>query len=211
MRRLTLFIGAVLAAALAVAPGPAAAMGEPEDWAVNGVPLAPGQQVAVKFASITPIRLISSDPALGTHITCASWKATGTLVGGQIGTGVLVNSKFAACTQLEEGKAIRAKVQLTSVTLHTGEVPPVGSTATTTLTVIGDDCTFKKPHCEPASPVAGTVDGIGPAAGVGGNVLTFPQPALPSSALTIGVSPAELVGQVTFKLKKNATLSQAPL
>ena len=207
MRRLALFFSvALLVGLLAVGISPALAANT--DWTVNGTPLAPGQQVSVKFASITPIQLVA--PTQGIDITCASWKAKGTLVGGEPGTGELVHSKFAHCTQMEEGAPgpIKAKVQMTSVTLHTGTEPPVGSAGTTTFQLIGDDCTFKKPHCEPTAPIMGRTESFGPTPGEAGNVVDFPQPALPASTLTIAGSPAELVGKAVFKLPKHATLSQ---
>ncbi len=208
MRRLALFFSVALLAGLTTG-GVSPALAANTDWTVNGTPLAPGQEVSVKFASITPVQLLA--PAQGIDITCTSWKAKGTLVGGEVGTGELVNSKLAHCTQMEEGAPgpIKARVHFTSVTLHTGTNPPVGSAGTTTFQVIGDDCTFKKPHCEPTSVVAGLAESFGPAPGEAGNVVDFPQPALPASALTIGGSPAELIGKAVFKLPKHATLSQA--
>ena len=111
---------------------------------------------------------------------------------------------------MEEGAPgpVKAKVQLTSVTFHTGTEPPVGSAGTTTFQVVGDDCTFKKPHCEPTSAIMGGAESLGPTPGAAGNVVEFPQPALPASTLTIGGSPAQLVGEAVFKLPKHATLSQ---
>ncbi len=207
MRRLALFFSVALLAGLS-AVGISPALAANTDWTVNGTPLAPGQEVSVKFASITPIQLVS--PAQGIDITCTSWKAKGTLVGGEPGTGELVNSKLGHCTQMEEGAPgpIKAKVHFTGVTLRTGANPPVGSAGTTTFQVIGDDCTFKKPHCEPTSAVMGSAESFGPTPGEAGNVVDFPQPALPASALTVAGSPGELVGRAVFKLPKHAALSQ---
>jgi hypothetical protein len=206
MRRLALFFSlALLVGVFAVAASPALAGNT--DWTVNGTPLAPGQEVSVKFASITPFQLIA--PEQGIDITCASWKAKGTLVGGETGTGELVKPKFAHCTQMEEGTPITVKVQMTSVMLHTDLNRPVGSPETTEFELIG--ICFKKGHCEPFLEIVGTVDSLGPIPGEGGNVVDFPQPSLPATTLTIGGSPAELVGKAVFKLPKHATLSQAEL
>jgi hypothetical protein len=209
MRRLALFFSVALLVGL-MAVGAAPALAGNNDWAVNGTPLAPGQEVSVKYASITPFELIS--PQQGIDITCASWKAKGTLVGGETGTGELVKAKFGHCMQMEEGGAsVKAKVQVTKITLRTNPTPPAGSANTTKFQITADACTFKKPHCEPSEAVLGFVDSLGPAPGAAGNEVDFPQPGLPSSALTVGGSPGELVGKAVFTLPKHATLSQAGL
>ena len=112
---------------------------------------------------------------------------------------------------MEEGVPIKAKVQVTSVKLRTGPNLPAGSTGTTKWELIGSACTFRKPHCEPSAMIAGTIESFGPTPGAAGNVVDFPQPALPSTTLTVGGSPGELVGEAVFKLPKHATLSQVEL
>jgi len=208
MRRLALFFSlALLVCGLAVTAPPALAGST--DWAVNGTPLAPGQEVSVKFASITPFQVVAPDQ--GIDVTCTSWKAKGTLVGGETGTGELVKPKFAHCTQMEEGAPgpVKAKVLLTSVKLRTGFIPPAGGKETTKFELIGSICTFKKPRCEPAVEILGTAAGLGPVPGEAGNVVGFPEPPLSASTITIGGSPGELVGEAVFKLPRHAALSQA--
>jgi hypothetical protein len=199
MRRFAL-VFSVLVLVGALAAGAAAPALASTDWAVNGQPLAPGQEVPVKFATIAPVEFTT--PATGIDFTCASWKAKGTLVGGETGTGELVNSKLGRCV---DANSIRVKVQITKLKLHTDLFRPVGSPATTEFEIIG--ICFKKGLCEPPVEIKGTVDGLGPNPGEG-NLVDFPQPALPASALTIGGSPGELVTKAVFKLPKHATLSQ---
>jgi hypothetical protein len=200
MRRFALVISVlVLLGALAV--GAAPALGS-TDWAVNGQPLAPGQEVAVKFASVAPVQVTS--PATGLDFTCATWKAKGTLVGGETGTGELVSSKLGRCVDAD---GIRVKVQITKVKLHTDLFEPVGTPETTEFEIIG--ICFKKGRCEPAKEINGTADSVGPSGAA--NLVSFPQPALPGSTLTFGGSPAELVTEAVFKLPKHATLSQTEL
>ena len=203
MRRLAVLFCVVFLVGAFAAPS---ALAGPTDWAVNGEPLAAGQEVSVKFASVTPVQLIA--PALGIDITCTSWTAKGRLVGGDVGTGELVKPKFAHCTEMEEGLAIPVAVRMTTVPIQTDLNRPVGTPETTEIGPI--DICFKKGRCEPAREITGTVDSVGPIAG-GGNLLDFPQPSLPASTLTIGGTPAELVGEAVFKLPKHATLSQVEL
>jgi hypothetical protein len=205
MRRFALVFLAVLLVGVPAVAAPPALAGT-MDWAVNGEPLAPGQEISVKFASTTPVQLVA--PERGIDITCTSWKAKGTLVGGEVGTGEFVKSKLAHCTEMEEGIPIGVKVQFTNVKLRTDLVHPVGSEATTEFELIG--ICFKKGRCEPALEIAGIADSLGPSP-AGGNLVDFPQPSLPASTLTVGGSPAELVGKAAFRLPKHATLSQVEL
>lgn len=200
MRRFALvLLLAVLGGAFAVvAPALAAT-----DWAVNGEPLPAGQEVAVRFATVAPVQLIT--PATGVDITCASWKAKGTLVGGETGTGELVNSKLGHCV---DANNVHVKVQFTKVKLHTDLVAPAGTPDTTEFEIIG--ICFKKGLCEPPVEIKGTADSVGPNPGEA-NLVDFPQPALPNSDLTVGGGPAELVTKAVFKLPRHATLSQAEL
>jgi hypothetical protein len=202
MRRLALLFSTVLLVG-AFAIGAPVALAGPTDWAVNGTPLAAGQEVSVKFATTAPVQLIAPDA--GVDITCASWKAKGTLVGGETGTGELVKSKLAHCTEPFEGHAVTVKVQLTKVTLHTDLVRPAGTPESTEFELVG--ICFKKVHCEPTLQINGTVDTLGPSLGEP-NLVDFPQPSLPATTLTIGGSPAELVTKAAFKLPKHATLTQ---
>jgi hypothetical protein len=203
MRRFALvFFLAVLVGAFAV--GAAPALAGPTDWAVNGEPLAPGEEVGVKFASTTPIELIAPDQ--GIDITCARWKAKGKLVGGVQGTGELVKPKLARCTEPGvSGSTVRVKIELESVTIQTDTDHPAGAEFTIEWGLLGQ-C-FRKSHTE---PIAGIVDSFGPDPAAG-NAVDFPQPSLPATTLTIGGSPAELVGKGAFKLPKHATLSQVEL
>ncbi len=198
MRRFALvFTGMLLVGVFAVAAAPALA-GQ-TDWAVNGVPLAPGQEESVKFASTTPIELIA--PGIGVHIVCASWKAKGKLVGGERGTGELVKPRFAKCT--EPSGASKVKLELETITVKTDADHPVGAEATIEWGLLG--ICFRKGRDE--LDIAGIVDSFGPDPAAG-NAVEFPQPSLPATTLTIGGSPGELVGKGAFKLPRHAMLSQ---
>jgi hypothetical protein len=202
MRRLALVFSVVLLVGVfAVAAAPALA-GQ-TDWAVNGVPLAPGQEVPVKFAATTPMELIA--PAQGIDITCTTFKGKGTLVGGTQGTGSLTSVKMSHCT--EAGPVlVKVRIEFEGVTIQTDTNRPPGAEYTIEWGLLGQ-C-FRKGHTE--LRIAGEVDSFGPSP-AGGNAVEFPQPSLPATTLTIGGSPAELVGRGAFTLPKHATLSQVEL
>jgi hypothetical protein len=203
MQRFALvFVGVLLVGVPAVGASPAFA-GQ-KDWAVNGVPLAPGQEVAVKFASTSPLEL--TVPDRGIQITCASWKGKGTLEGGVRGTGKLVNPKLAKCTEPGAAGPVRVKIHLEPITLETDEEEPVGAEPTIEFGLLGK-C-FRKGHTEEV--IAGILDSFGPDPG-DGNAIDFPDPSLPATTLTIGGSPAQLAGKAAFKLPKHAMLSQVEL
>jgi hypothetical protein len=201
MRRFALtFLAVLLVGVPAVAASPALAA--PKDWAVNGVPLAPGQEVAVKFASTTPMELDA--PGAGIHIVCATFKGRGTLVGGVRGTGELVNPRLAKCTEPATGTKV--KIKLEPVPVETDEEEPVGAEPTIEFGLLGK-C-FRKGHTEEI--LSGIVDTFGPRPDEG-NAVEFPSVSLPATTLTLGGSPASLAGKGAFKLKKSATLSQVGL
>jgi hypothetical protein len=201
MRRFALVLS-VLALLGALVVGATPALGA-TDWAVNGVALPPGQEVAVKFATVAPVQFTT--PATGIDFSCASWKAKGTLVGGETGTGELVDSKLGRCV---DANGIHVKVQITKAKLHTDLFQAVGGPPTTEFEIIG--ICFKKGLCEPPVEIKGTADSEGPNPGEA-NLVSFPEPPLPASALTIGGSPGEVVTQAVFKLPRHATLSQTEL
>jgi hypothetical protein len=203
MQRLGLVFSSVLL--MGALAGPSAALAGTTDWAVNGRPLSPGQQISVRFASVTPIEI--TVPAQEIEITCSSWKARGTLVGGDLGTGELVKPKLAHCTELDKGVSKSVKAQITTIKLQTDFNHPVGAPATTEFTTF--EVCFAKGRCEPALGIKGVLDGLGPSAA--GNLLEFPEPSLPASTLTLEGSPALLTGEATFTLPKHATLSQVEL
>jgi hypothetical protein len=199
MRRpVPLILGVLLAGLLAGAPS---ALAGQTDWAINGVPLPPGDEVPVKLTSVTPFQLIV--PEMGIDITCTTWKSKGRLVGGNVGTGELSKSKFSHCTDASHAPV---KVHLERVPLNTDLEHPVGVGPTTE--VVYELC-FAKGRCEPANGIKGIADAIGPTGE--GNLIDFPQPPLPASTLMFEGSPAEIVGEAAFRLPKQAILSQAEL
>lgn len=204
MRRFALVFSVLLLVG-ALAAGAAPALAGQTDWAVNGVPLVPGQEIAVKFASTTPMELIS--PEQGVDITCTTFKGKGVLVGGTQGTGHLTNPKMTHCTEVgPEGAVLKAKVVFEGVTIQTDTNHPAGAEYTIEWGLLGQ-C-FRKGHTE--LRIAGVVDSFGPSP-AGGNSVLFPQPSLPATTLTIGGSPGELVGRGAFTLPKHATLTQVEL
>ncbi len=201
MRRLAvMFSGVLLIGVFAVAPS--AALAGSTDWAVNGAPLAPGQKISAKFASIASVQLLV--PELGLEVTCAGWSAKATLVGGAVGTGELIKPKFRKCTQMEHGTLVPVKLVISEVTLNTDVNHPAGTAETTEFWIIG--IFFRKGGKE-EEPINGVVDSFGPKPEEA-NLVNFPQPALPASNLTVGGDAAQLVAQAVFKLAKHATLSQ---
>jgi hypothetical protein len=205
MRRLAQLLSlTLLTGAMAVSAAPALAT---TDWAVNGTALAPGQEVPVKFMSVTPIQVLV--PQMGVDITCASWKAKGTLVGGTQGTGELIKPHFAHCTENENGSLVSVKLHtLEHVHLQTDTEHPAGMPSTIEIGVL--ELCFAKGRCEPASGIKGILDSVGPDT-TEGNLVDFPQPPLPGSTLMLGAANAEIVGKAVFKLQKHATLSQVEL
>ncbi|MGA2454553.1 MAG: hypothetical protein ABSG93_13630 [Solirubrobacteraceae bacterium] len=199
MRRFAVVFSGVLLIGV-LAAGPSSAFAGPTDWAVNGEPLAPGQEIAAKFASVSPVQLIV--PGLHIDVTCASWKAKATLVGGETGTGELVKPKLARCFQMEAGTNVAVKITIKKLTLRTDLDHAVGTAATTEFEFLG--IFFRKGGKE--QEIMGIVDSFGPKPE--GNLVDFPQPSLAASTLTVGGDPAELFGEATFKLAKHATLSQ---
>jgi hypothetical protein len=200
MRRLAVLFSGVLSVGALAAAAPLAQAAT--DWTVNGQPLAPGQEVAVKFATISPVQL--TVPELGLHVTCASWKGKGTIVGGVTGTGELVNPKFSKCIDTESGKTTVVKIKVGPIGVRTDEARVVGTPYT--IEFIVNEALFKKGGRELA--MAGVVDSYGPKPEAG-NLLEFPTPPLSATTLTVGGDPAELVAQATLTLPKHAVLSQA--
>ena len=191
-----MFLAVLLVGASAAAASPALAA---KDWAVNGAPLAPGQEVAVKFASTSPIEL--SVPAQGIQIVCQRFKGKGTLVGGARGTGELISAKLAKCAEPATGAKV--KIKLKPVPIETDEEEPVGAEPTIEWALLGN-C-FRKGHIEEI--LTGIVDSFGPNPGEA-NAVEFPAVSLPATTLTLGGSPAQFVGKGVFTLPKHATLSQ---
>ncbi len=201
MRRFALVFSVVLLVGVFGAAAEPALAGT-TDWAVNGVALTPGQEVAVKFASVSPIQL--TVPGQEIDATCAKWKAKGKLVGGTQGTGELTSVKFSKCTEAgATGRAVRVKIEIPHVPIQTDSDHPVGTPTTIEWPLVG---LFRKGIKE--LEIAGVVDAFGPKEG---NLVDFPQPSLEATTLTVGGSPAQLVGEGRFTLPKHAMLSQVEL
>jgi hypothetical protein len=212
MRALAIMFMAVLLVGV-FAVGPGSALATPTDWTVNGKPLAPGEEVAVKFASSSPIELIV--PALKFRITCKSWTAKGKLDGGEIGTGRLVIPKLSGCVEPEEKAKVHFRFRKGRFGVTTDKKHEKGAQDTTELEVPKGQATlvvepdFTKGRKEEFE-MAGIIDAFGPGP-ERENLLEFPKPELLTTTLEVGGQRAELVGKAAFNLPGHAKLSQGEL
>ncbi len=191
----------VVVGALSVGASSAAALSR--DWTVNGVPLRAGEKVSVKFANRGAIEL--SAPSRGVRISCSQWKASGVLVGGEVGGGELASPKLSKCRDLVGEGKVKAKFH-EPITLKADFEDERGTLELELGFTL--EFHFRKGGSEEFS-VAGIVDSRGPAGSE--NLFEFPKEPLAASTLKLDGSFAVLSGEAALTLPHHATLGDGVL
>ncbi len=191
---------AVAAAALALAPGSAAAA--QWDWAINGAPVPAGKNVAVKFATIGVLTI--TVPALELTVTCEAVSGTGHLVGGQTGGGS-IKTKSDQCTfRKDHLEPNSCRVKLGDGELSVGETPVGAAGPPDEVEVNVKQLTLTGPFS--GGKAKETLQGEGAVWAVGPlneeNRFVFGAAKEPSS-LTVSGQPATVETQMRFTVKKD--------
>jgi len=113
-------VGCLCLIAMACVPVTSAfAAGEPSNWAINGVPLKPGESKPLKMTGTSPTTI--SVPAQSLTISCSKTTAKGSMTGAanseSFGTGGFTSYKLSACSIPGEPAC---KVKATAVKPGTG-------------------------------------------------------------------------------------------
>ena len=201
MRRLRVVgIGAGVGAVLAlIAGGGSAAAAGIMDWTINGVPLPAGKKAPVTLQSTGPV-VLSFEQVTGTgaSVTCSSFVAKGSLIGGEEGTGKL-KPKFTGCSG-SGGVTASVKGVIIEVSFDGEFLHPSTWTSKYKFEIITS-------YAKQKLMGSGIADSEGPF----GEMITFPETPLPASTLEIGGRPASLQMVDVFTLKKGGTLGVGEL
>jgi hypothetical protein len=185
----------------------AAASAEGPDWTINGVPLKTGRSAKIKVESLTTTRITASE--IGVAITCTKMSGSGTIVGGEVGTGML-KMKLTGCSIDAEAQC---KVKPKLVTLPTGVdwILPNGHWIYTwhQRFPVGSEFIVKGRGCLAEGTYK--VEGLADSEGTTEEVVAFPEAPLPESTLTLDGFPAVLEGTDRLKLTKGGTLGTGEL
>jgi hypothetical protein len=110
------------------------------------------------------------------------------------------------CTEAgPAGERVKVKIKGEPIPIQTDTEHAVGTPMTMELPLIG---LFRKGVKE--LPISGVLDSLGPKPEEG-NLVDFPAQSLEATTLTVGGSPAQIVGEAHLTLPRHATLSQAEL